>query len=179
MHDWLKDGTPPPPSSYPRLDRNELTTRSKMTYPDGIEVPHRWQMAYRADYGSRFKTEGIVDKEPPALGDPFTVLLPQVDDDGNEIAGIKMPQVALALATYTGWNPAELDLNMPGDTYAMVGSTIPFTKRKIAEKYGSREKYVARAREVIADLVTRRLLLAEEAAKLEQQAAEQWDWFTK
>jgi len=179
MHEWLKDGTAPPDSAYPRVDRKELTPRSRITYPGGIEVPHRPQMAYRADYGARFKTEGIVDKEPPSLGPAFGVLLPQVDDDGNEMAGVKLPQVALPLATYTGWNPAEMDLNMPGDTYAMVGSTIPFRKTVILEKYGSREKYLARTREAISELVKRRLLLAEEAETLEKQAGEQWDWFTK
>jgi hypothetical protein len=177
MHEWVKDGTPPPPSSYPRIDKGELAPRAAMRFPAGLDVPQRTQMAYRADYGPKFFSEGIIDKEPPLLGQPFTVLLPQVDDDGNEIVGIKMPQVALPLATYTGWNPPVASLNMPGDTYAMVGATIPFPKAKIVEKYGTKEKYLARTREAIADLVARRLLLATDAAKLAEQAAAQWDWF--
>ena len=179
MQEWVKDGTPPPPSNYPRIDKGELKARTALRFPAGIDVPLRTQMAYRADYGPRFAAEGIVEKEPPLLGQPFTVLLPQVDDDGNETSGIKMPQVALPLATYTGWNPTAEQMHQPGDTYSMVGSTIPFTKAKMVEKYGSKEKYVERAKETIRDLVSRRLLLAEEASKLAEQAAAQWDWFLK
>ena len=177
MHEWLKDGTPPPPSAYPRIDKGELTTRAAIHHPPGMEVPRMTQAAYRADYGPQFATEGIVTKEPPLLGKPFTVMLPQVDDDGNETSGIKLPQVALPLATYAGWNPAAPDLNMAGDTYSMVGSTLPFPKAKIIEKYGTKEKYLARVQESLADLVTRRLLLSGEVEALTTAAATQWDWF--
>lgn len=178
MHEWLKDGTPPPPSAYPRIDKGELTPRSALRHAAGVEVPRNIQNAYRADYGNQFATAGIVTKEPPLLGKPFTVLLPQVDDEGNETAGIKLPQVALPLATYTGWNPAATELKMPGDTYSMVGSTLPFSKAKILEKYGSREKYLARVKESLADLVARRLVLADEVESLMAAASAQWDWFT-
>ena len=114
-------------------------------------------------------------KEPPTVGEPFPSLVPQVDDDGNEIAGIKMPQVAVPLATYAGWNLRQ-DV-YTSDTFNMVGSTLPFPKAKILEKYGAREEYLTKAKAAIKEMVERRLLLASEADQLEKNAAAQWDWF--
>ena len=86
-----------------------------------------------------------------------------------------MPQVAVPLATYTGWNPRK-DV-FTSDTFNMVGSTLPFSKAKIIEKYGTREEYLEKAKRSINELVLRRLLLASEAGQLEKNAAAQWDWF--
>ncbi|MBY0375209.1 MAG: hypothetical protein K2Q23_14530, partial [Bryobacteraceae bacterium] len=59
----------------------------------------------------------------------------------------------------------------------MVGSTLPFSKAKITEKYGSKEKYLDKTRAAADDLIARRLLLPEEKQKLLDDAVKQWDWF--
>lgn len=177
MQEWLTDGTAPPESSYPRLEERQLVPVTSWGFPKPIAtaVPTRAANGQRLDYGPDFATKGIAAKEPPSVGEPYPALVPQVDDDGNETAGIKMPQVAVPLATYTGWNLRQDVLT--SETYNMVGSTMPFPKAKIVEKYGTREEYLEKAKKSIKDLVERRLLLATEADQLEKNAAAQWDWF--
>ena len=177
MHEWLEDGTAPPESSYPRLDQKQIVPVDHWSFPKPISkaVPSRASNGQRLDFGPDFATKGIATKEPPTVGEPYPALVPQLDDDGNEIAGIKMPQVAVPLATYTGWNPRK-DV-FTSDTFNMVGSTLPFSKAKIIEKYGTREEYLEKAKRSINELVLRRLLLASEAGQLEKNAAAQWDWF--
>lgn len=177
MHEWLKDGAPPPDSSYPRRDQKQLVAVDNWGFPKPIatKVPTHALPGQRLDFGPDFATKGIAAKEPPTVGEPYPAFVPQVDDDGNEIAGIKMPQVAVPLATYTGWNPRQ-DV-FTSETFNMVGSTLPFPKTKIIEKYGTREEYLEKTKNSIRELVQRRLLLAAEADQLEKQAAAQWDWF--
>ena len=177
MHEWLQDGTAPPESSYPRLDQKQIVPVDHWSFPKPIAkaVPTRAANGQRLDFGPDFATKGIATKEPPTVGEPYPALVPQIDDDGNETAGLKMPQVAVPLATYTGWNPRQ-DV-FTSDTFNMVGSTLPFSKAKIIEKYGTREEYLAKAKRAINELVLRRLLLAAEADQLEKNAAAQWDWF--
>ncbi len=177
MHEWLKDGTAPPDSSYPRMEQRQLVPVTSWGFPKPIAtaVPTRALNGQRLDFGPDFATKGIVSKEPPTVGEPFPALVPQVDDDGNEIAGVKLPQIAVPLATYTGWN-LRRDV-FTSDTVNMTGSTLPFAKAKILEKYGNREEYLVKTKEAIRQLVQRRLLLAAEADQLQKNAAEQWDWF--
>ena len=106
MDRWTANGTAPPPSRYPRIADGTLVAPDKLQFPKlaGVATTTRSQRAYRADYGPRFATEGVVTLEPPRIGKAFPMLVPQVDADGNGIAGIRMPELAVPLATYTGWN---------------------------------------------------------------------------
>ena len=86
--------------------------------------------AYRADYGPQFATEGVVTVEPPKIGTAFPILVPQVDADGNGVAGIRMPELAVPLATYTGWNLFN-DRSGPTDVLSsMQGSYIPLPAKQ-------------------------------------------------
>ncbi len=70
---------------------------------------------------------GILAKEPPDVvpGKSYTVLVPAVDADGNDIAGVRAPMVAAPLATYTGWNLRARGFGH-GAMHTFVGSTLPF-----------------------------------------------------
>ncbi|MEO7653454.1 MAG: alpha/beta hydrolase domain-containing protein, partial [Bryobacteraceae bacterium] len=106
MQNWVKDGKEPPPSQYPMLAEGKLVAVPALQFPKipGITVPQRLQKGYRADYGPEFRSRGIVTIEPPQIGKPFPTLVPQVDGDGNETAGVRMPDIQAPLATFTGWN---------------------------------------------------------------------------
>src|SRR5204863_3283 len=82
----------------------------------------------RADYGPRFAKEGIVTIEPPRIGSSFPILVPQVDADGNGIAGVRMPELAVPLATYTGWNLFNDRSGPAGVLSSMQGSYIPLAR---------------------------------------------------
>ena len=95
----------PPPSVYPTLADGSLVARAQLRFPaiPGVDVPVAPSGPLRLEFGPSFAGDGIATIEPPRVGAPFPVLLPQVDADGNEIAGLRSPELAVPLATYTGW----------------------------------------------------------------------------
>jgi hypothetical protein len=120
---------------------------------------------------------------------PF--LVPQVDGDGNEIAGIRVPEVSVPLATTTGWNFRAEAVGNPGEIYSLLGSSIAFPPTKaerdarrdprqsVEERYPSREAYLRRIREAATDLVRGRYLLDEDVDDLVNRAAAHWDYATR
>src|SRR5947207_8893387 len=157
MDRWTANGTAPPPSRYPRLADGTLVPPDRLRFPKvpGVTTSTAVHRAYRADYGPAFATEGVVTVEPPRIGTAFPILVPQVDADGNGLAGVKMPELAVPLATYTGWNLFN-DRSGPTDVLSsMQGSYIPLPRtsaeRKrtndprlsIEERYRDKDQYIA------------------------------------
>lgn len=163
MNAWVKDGVVPPESRYPRIDRGELVPFGSMKNP---AVPKQPMRAWRVDYRS----------EPPVLGKMFPLLVPEVDRDGNELGGVKMPEVSVPLATYTGWNFLA-DPNAPkGWVNDMVGSTLPFSAGEVKKRYGSREKYQELVLEKAREMVQHRFLLERDVDAVVERAGRAWDW---
>jgi hypothetical protein len=106
--EWVKNGQTPPPSRHPRLADQTLVTFDDMEIAvpkiPGLNLPTHAYQPPRLDFGPRFHREGIADIIPPKTGKPFQTLLPAVNADGNETSGIMLPEVAVPLGTYTGWN---------------------------------------------------------------------------
>jgi hypothetical protein len=189
FQDWLATGKEPPASLYPLVGKDQLVPPSALAFPKvpGVALPARQQKAYRADYGSEFRTAGIVTREPPALGAAFPTLVPQVDSDGNETSGIRLPVVAVPLATLTGWNLRRLELGAPEELFSMVGSTIPFARtaadRKkaadprpsIEERYESRADYLAKFEAAARELAKSGYVLEGDVEKIVVRGAAMWD----
>jgi hypothetical protein len=187
---WTAAGVLPPPSRYPKIADNTLVPPAKLQFPNisGVTtttVPHR---AYRADYGPRFATEGVVTIEPPRIGTAFPILVPQVDADGNAVAGIRMPELAVPLATYTGWNlfnersgPTNVLSSMQG-SYIQLPRTNADRKRandprpSIEERYHDKDQYVGLVTKASLDLIDQGYLLAEDLAVIVKNAARHWDY---
>ncbi len=104
----------------------------------------------------------------------WRALVPQVDADGNEIAGIRLPDIAVPLGTFTGWNLyrsplPEGELADRDGTYLAFAATSAEREQSadprpsLAERYPTREAYAARIRQVVADLQRDRLLLEDDA----------------
>src|SRR5262249_62099387 len=91
----------------------------------GLPPPSGSQEAYRLDFGPRFG-DGIVTLEPPRVGRPFPVLVPRVDADGNDLAGVRIPEMAVPVATYTGWNLRDPKTGFAGHRISFAGSYVPF-----------------------------------------------------
>ncbi len=193
LNRWLVDDhRPPPPSQFPRIAKGELVALDRMTFPKipGIQVPIRMMQPYRLDYGPDFRTQGIATVQPPRVGRAFSPLVPQVDRDGNEIAGIRLPVISAPLATYTGWNLRHPDIGSPSELYSMVGSFIPFPRTRqerhrtgdprlsIAERYAGREAYLKRIRLEASRLVKQGFLIGSDAPHLSRQAAAFWDYLS-
>jgi hypothetical protein len=175
MNRWVTDGTEPPASRYPRIDRGELVPFQAVRFPKiaGVQYPVRMLRAWRLDFGPEFRSKGIVAYEPPRVGNPFAMLVPQVGDDGNEIAGVRLPQVAVPLGVYTGWNLRTAAIGAPDELYNLAGSFFPFTRAQAA-RYKGEEDYVARCEAVARQLVSERLLLERDLPVIAEQARERW-----
>lgn len=194
MDRWVGDGALPPPSRYPTIGDGTLVPPDRLRFPSipGVTTSTAVHRAYRADYGPRFAAEGIVSQEPPKIGKPFPILVPQVDADGNEIAGIRMPELSVPLATYTGWNLFNGKAGPSSVLSSMQGSYIPLARtpaerqrardprRAIEERYATREAYLGLVSKAAQDLADQRLLLPEDIASIVANAGRHWDhlWST-
>jgi hypothetical protein len=190
---WAKDGTPPPPSRYAKIADGALVSPQAINFPKipGVNFPRAIHEAWRVDYGPEFKTKGIISIEPPRIGKPFPVMAPQVDQDGIDLGGIRMPEVAAPLATYTGWNPRDQQTGAPDQLVDFAGSYIPFAKTKaerervgdprlsLEERYTSRAHYLGLVAEAGLKLVKDGYLLAEDLPDLVERAGRQWDYTVK
>lgn len=190
---WAKDGTQPPPSQYARIAGGTLANPYAINFPKipGVNFPRTIHEAWRVDYGPEFKTKGVIANEPPRIGKPFEVMAPQVDQDGIDLGGIKMPEVAAPLATYTGWNLRDPKIAAPDQLVDFAGSYIPFAKTKaereragdprlsLEERYTSRAHYLGLVAEAGLKLVKGGYLLAEDLPVLIERAGQHWDYTMK
>jgi hypothetical protein len=188
---WAAKGEEPPPSAYPHLGR-ELVAREKVKFPSvpGMDFPANMPQNWRMDYGPDFLSKGVITIQPPKLGPAYTVLVPQVDADGNDLGGIALPFLAVPLGTYTGWNYELPRLESLDYLAGLIGSFQPFsvTKEKrlvardprasIEERYQSRKDYLAQTQAVALKLVERKLLRSEDVAAVEKESALYWDTLT-
>jgi len=189
LNRWADSGEEPPPSRYGRIADRTLVAPEKLPWPKlpGVTYSTRIHKAYRADYGPRFYSEGIVDNQPPKIGEAFPMLVPAVDADGNETAGIRLPEQAVPLATYAGWNLFNAKSGPTNEISSMQGSYIPFAEtaaeRKakgdprpsIGERYTGRNDYLGRVAEVAVQLADEGYLLDEDVPDILKAAAKHWD----
>ncbi|MBI2684820.1 MAG: hypothetical protein HYX27_00775 [Acidobacteria bacterium] len=192
MTAWVKEDKAPPASRIPRVDKGELVPLANLHFPaiPGVNLPKSPNVPYRADYGPEFRSKGIVTIDPPKTGKAFAVLVPQVDRDGNETSGIRMPDVSVPLGTYTGWNLRDVSTGAPAEIFSMTGGfhAFPATKQiratqkdprlSIEERYASREEYMGKIRTAIDGLAADGLLLPVDRARLEKQAEQRWAQLT-
>lgn len=190
MQAWLKDGTAPPLSRYPRLSAGQLAKPENLKFPKlpGVTPPAYPHKAYRADYGPDFANSGLISIEPPKIGAPYPVLVPQVDTDGNEIAGIRLPELQVPLGTYTGWNFRVEAQGAPDEMASFIGSYFPFARTRvererahdprpsIEERYPDRAAYLTRYQAAINRLLNERLLLDRDVPKLLDRASRLWEF---
>ena len=190
MNRWTTDESAPPASNYPRIDEGDLVLPEQLNFPQlpGVAMPATPHKAYRVDYGPEFATKGIVSVQPPEVASAFPILVPQVDSDGNETGGLKMPEVEVPLATYTGWNNFRPESGPEDVLSSMQGSYITFPRTRadgrrngdpraaIEERYSSREQYVGLVSQVALRLVDDGYLLAEDLVPVLDRAGEHWDY---
>lgn len=180
MQNWLQDGTAPPASQFPRLARGELTSLSNLRFPSiqGVNVPPHKREAYRLDFSV----------QPPNVGPPFPTFVPQVDSDGNDLGGIRMPEIAVPLASYTGWNLRVPAIGAATEPLAFVGSWVPFartqaernahadTRLSLEERYATEQAYLEAIDKAASALVRSGFLLRDDLGAIHNRAAKEWDF---
>ncbi len=184
MDKWVREGAAPPPSRIPHLSDGTLTKATDVAFPalPGVQSPKTLTAGSRA--GNPFVTGGAGE------GTPLPLLVPQVDADGNERAGIRLPEVAVPLATYTGWNFRSATTGGTNQLVPLLGSYIPLARTKaerdarrdprpsIEERYASRQLYLDAINKSAAALVKEGYLLAGDVPSVVKRATEHWEFAT-
>ena len=129
---------------------------------------------------------GVATIEPPKVGQPFPMLLPQVDADGNELAGLRSPELAVPLATYMGWQLYKPELGRPDELVSLQGWFVPFPvdtaervrtgdpRRAILERYPNAQAYLALVDQIAKLLANDGYLRAEDLPQIAAEAGERW-----
>ena len=201
LDEWATQHKEPPHSRVPRLRDGTLVPplpQSGMGFPnipspfaDGpgplVTYTGLKTTRYHFDYGLNFYETGIATVNPPLF--PFTTpsyqdnpgngpiypsFIPKTDSDGNDIAGVRLPDVTVPVATYTGW--ALRRGAQASDGCEASGQFIPFAKTEadraktndprpsVALRYPVFADYHSKLRNALEQMVADRLLLCEDAA---------------
>lgn len=190
MVNWVAKGTTPPPSRYPQLAKGDLVAATKaatgfptipgLKFTDNLENP---LLDY--DWGPNFRYEdlsGVISNEPPAIKKVIPLLVPKVNADGNETAGVPSVLMQAPLGTYIGWNMIASGF-FKGQLCAFTGGYVPFARTRaernasgdprlsLEERYGNQQGYVAAVRTAAKKAVQERFLLQQDADRLIREAA--------
>jgi hypothetical protein len=173
---WVRKGIAPPSGKHPLLTDGTLVAQSKIKYPGvpGVQWPLHVPGGYRADV--------------PGPSSVLPFIVPQVDNDGNDMGGIRTPEQAVPLGTYMDWAFRSETIGAPDTLIAMAGSFVPFAKTRaererngdprlsIEERYTSRADYLRRVEEAANHLAAERLLLPEHVKPVVDAAGQHWDY---
>jgi hypothetical protein len=188
---WVSEGVEPPPSTLPRLADGTAITREAaleqfaalpgMSLLDVSLLPR----LRRLDLGPD-ASRGIA-RVPLEVGEPYPSYVSALDADGNEIVGIRVPDVSVPVGTYTGWVPRHPATGGAGQLLDMQGTTLPFAatprerqesgdaRPSIAERYRDRDDYLAQARAAAVALAQQRYILDEDIDLAVELAVERYD----
>ena len=183
LDQWVTHGTSPPPNAVPRIADGTFAAalpQATLGFPSipGVEYNGIHHTGDLWNFGPRFDA-GILSVLPPELlGTPYRIYLPKTDADGNDIAGVRLPDVSVPLATYTGWGLRAAHAGQPVpivDGCDATGQRIPFAptaasrqpggpnagdpRLSIAERYASSADYVSKITAAANALEARRLML--------------------
>ena len=192
MDAWVRRNTLPPPSSYPKIADGTLVPLRDYAWPGipGVNRSYEANAAYRVDFGPNWRN-GILAIQPPKVGEPFPVLVPQVDGDGNERDGVRLPEISVPLATYASWNLRDPSIGAAEQRVSFEASYLPFPRtaverqktgdprKSVVERYSNREDYVTRYTKALDDLVKQTWILPEDRDAVLSGGAQEWVEATK
>ena len=181
MDAWVRDGAAPPPSRHPRLADGTLVRWTDVAFPEipGVRSPRTLPAAMRG--------ANPLAAQNGAPGTTLPYLVPQTDRDGIELAGIRLPEIEVPLATYTGWNFRNPSIGGETQLFPLLGSYVPFPatagggsapqdpRAPIADRYASKAAYLDRVRAAGEKLVAARYLRAEDLQTVVTRAERHWE----
>jgi len=186
---WVREGRAPAPSRYPTLAAGDLvaSTAAAMGWPALPGVPRPDAMLNPLpdqDFGPGFRhrdVSGVASLQPPRIRGVVPQLVPRVDADGNETAGVPSVQLQVPLGTYLGWNETAAGFDA-GRGCGFAGGYVPFARTRaerekagdprpsLEERYGDHAGFVARVREAVKRQADAGWLLPDDAARLVEEA---------
>ena len=193
---WVVAGEAPPPSRHPsRNDGTAVESKTLLGWFNllpGVTAPNPTVRAKRLDYGPQNHLGRTVTL-PAIDGEEFPALVSAINPDGNETAGISLPDITVPLATYTGWNLRHAAIGNPGlvigITGGLAGWTLPFApdqesraasgdpRPSIAERYNSRDDYLEKFHDAAQRLSAEGFLLDEDIDWVVERAGIKYDYF--
>ena len=198
MDRWVTDGVEPPPSAYPLIGNGTAVIPEKAAEDlgkiPGVVLPEPLRRFTRLDFG---ENPGVPSQIPAGKGGEYPHLVSALDNDGNEIGGVRLPFISVPLATHTGWNTRHNDMGGEGQTLStggasggtLKGSTIPFPPTKavreaqndprvsIEERYDSKKQYLSLVKKACVNLVNDRYLLERDLDSLINLGGSHYDLF--
>ena len=190
---WVTDGAAPPASVTPHIADGTLVAPDRVALPaipansyGGTPRPavsnlRLYDSLHVLNFGPGYRpgdSSGVISIEPPQVGTgAYGVLETQVDNDGNEVAGVRSVFEQVPIGTYLGWNLFRAG-RLEGGMCNLQGSFIPFARTRaereatgdarlsLEERYPTKEVYVAAMRRAAESLVNARLLLPDDAAAI-------------
>jgi hypothetical protein len=191
LEQWITEGTAPPPSSHARIDEETAVSQNvvldRFDELPNLITPDRsklWRIN-TIDLGPR-ASEGI-GEYPPEEGNTYTALVTAVDQDGNEVAGIRLPELTQPVATHTGWNMRDPSTGAVDQVVPMQGFSKWFAVTKeqreaandvrssIEERYDSRDTYIERVRRDAEKLAHDGYLLWQDIDIVVQNSIDRYD----
>jgi hypothetical protein len=180
LDDWATKGVAPPASRYARVSDGTLVPSLPQSVQGFPVIPG-------VNYTGWYNPVDLLDQSTlpnmPIPGKSYTVLVPRTDVDGNDIAGVRHPNIEVPVATYTGWALRRAPF-AEGEDCALTGQYIPFATTReerlnkgdprlsLEERYKSHDQYVTQVARAADRLVRQRLLLDEDAVVIKTEAAE-------
>ena len=182
LDDWVKRDAAPPPSVYPRIEQGTLVgwRQSESGFPSlpGVRYPQVIQRPSALDLGPDFAAKGVITREPPKLAGQYVVKVPKSGADGNDLGTLLPAEVAVPVATFTGWNLRRRDVGAEDMLASLTGSYMPFAKTTAAakavgdprpsleERYSSFAEYKRLLSAHCDEMVKQRYLLKEDAERI-------------
>jgi hypothetical protein len=157
----------------------------------GLSTPSVIHEAYRVEYGPRWRSEGIIDDQPPILGEAFPSQVPQVDGLGNELGGVRGWEIRAPLGTYAPWNLRWGAEGNPQELTDFRGTFVPLSpteeqrtdsgdpRPSVEGLYAGLDAYLERVRAATRELVREGFLLPEDAAIAVGMAERRWHWLMR
>ena len=193
---WVTTGEEPPASRHPSLNDGTAveshTLLERLAQLPRVRVPTQTTRAIRLDYGPESHL-GRATTLPAEEGAEFPAMVADLDESFNERGGIRLPDLAVPVATYTGWNLRDESIGNPnlfiGITGGLAGWTLPLPatqaeresdddpRASIEERYASREDYLEQLTRAAMDLVAEGYMLEEDVAEVVNLAGRKYDYF--
>jgi hypothetical protein len=188
---WASRGVEPPPSTFPRLADGTAATREAVlqqfeafpgvALPDPAQLPRlrRLNLGPDADRG--------IARLPAETGEAYPSFVSTVDADGNELVGIRLPDLTVPVGTHTGWVPRHPETGGAGQTLDMMGTTLPFARTlserqqandprlSIGERYRDRDEFLAKSRAAALELARQGYIVEEDVDLVVELSARRYD----
>jgi hypothetical protein len=182
LTDWVTDDVAPPASAHPKLEDNTLVRPDQVNFPD---IPGAHTLA---NVSARNRADNPLLENQGGAGAALPLLVPQVDQNGNDMSGLLHPELIVPLATYTGWNFNNPGIGGPDQLFPLAGSYIAFAPNRearestndprlsIEERYINKQDFLDKISIATQESIDARYILASDKNDVMERASQHWDF---